>query len=313
MINYLLLRIVVFWFSLLPFRALYFLSDGIAFLMYRVFRYRYAVIYSNLKNTFPHKNDAEIERIIEKTYVNLSDVIVESIKGMTLDLPELVRRYHFKNPEIADRIYQKNLSAIGLVSHYNNWEWGAFATASQLNFHVTGVFKPLKNKRINHYLLKARSRFNTQIISMNQTGRALIENRNNPTLFVLIADQSPSNLEHVFWVDFLNRDTACFEGPEKIARRMNYPVLHFAIERVKRGFYEIEVSVLFENPQTIAPGQITQTFMQTLENQIHHKPENWLWSHRRWKHQRKIKDRRHEPEVKGQEMEVRSQRTRIKS
>ena len=305
MFSYLLLRFVVFLFSLLPFRAFYFLSNGIAFLMYKVFRYRYAVIYSNLKNAFPGKNDTEIERIIEKTYLNLSDVIVESIKGMTLGLSELVRRYRFKNPEIANQVFEKNLSAVGLVSHYNNWEWGAFATSSQLKSEVVGVFKPLKNKLINQFLHKARSRFNTQIISMNQTGRALVTNRNRPTLFVLIADQSPSNLEHVHWVNFLNRDTACFDGPEKIARKTNYPVLHFAIERVKRGFYEIEISMLCDNPQNTEIGEITRLYFKKLEQQIHNQPENWLWSHRRWKHQRKIKDRRRESEVKGQELEVR--------
>ncbi len=288
MISYLLLRITVFLFSLLPFSVLYLFSDAIAFILYKVLHYRYTVISTNLKNTFPEKSSQEIETIIKKIYLNLSDIMIEGIKGMALSRSELVRRYHFKNPEIADHIFDKKQSAIGLVSHYNNWEWGALATASQLKFDVVGVFKPLKNKYINRYLHKVRSRFDAQIISMNQTGRALVNSRNSPTLFVLIADQSPSNLEHVHWIDFLNRDTACFDGPEKIAQRTNYPVLHFAIERVKRGFYEIEVSMLCENPQDAKAGEITRLYFQKLEERIHKNPENWLWSHRRWKHQRKI-------------------------
>lgn len=284
MFSYLLLRFVAFLFSLLPFRILYLLSDGIAFILYKVVRYRYAVIFTNLKKSFPEKSDQEIELIIKKSYTNLSDVTVEGIKGMTLNQSELARRYHFINPEIVDRIFEKKLSAIGLVSHYNNWEWGAYATQSQLKLHVAGVFKPLKNKYINRYLHKVRSRFGAQIISMQQTGRALVSNRNIPTLFVLIADQNPSNLQHVHWLRFLNQDTACFDGPEKIARRTNYPVLHFAIERVKRGFYEIEIGLLCENPESTAPGEITRLYMQQLEERIRKNPENWLWSHRRWKH-----------------------------
>lgn len=283
MISYLLLRFVVFLFSLVPFKILYFFSDGIAFFMYKVLRYRYTVIYTNLKNAFPEKTDAEIKLILKKSYLNLSDIIVESIKGMTLDLPELVRRYHFKNPEIANQVFEKNLSAIGIVSHYNNWEWGAYATSSQLKLHVAGVFKPLKNKYINQYLHRVRSRFGAQIISMKQTGRAIVQNRSKPTLFVLIADQNPSNHHHYNWITFLNQDTICFDGPERIAKKTNYPVLYFAIERVKRGFYEIETSVLFENPNTAAVGEITQVYMRTLEKQIQNQPENWLWSHRRWK------------------------------
>ncbi len=289
MISYYLLRFVVFLFSMIPFSVLYRISNGVAFFLYKIIHYRYNVILTNLKNAFPEKPVDEIELILKKTYLNLSDIMIESIKGMTLDLPELVRRYHFKNPEIADRVFEKGTSAIGLVSHYNNWEWGAYATSPQLKLEVIGVFKPLSNKYINRYLRKIRSRFNAQIVAMNQTGRAIIENRGTPTLFVLIADQNPSNLKHVHWINFLNQDTACFDGPEKIARKTDYPVLHFAIERVKRGFYDIEVSMLCENPANITEGEITRLYMNTLEKQIHEKPENWLWSHRRWKHKRKKK------------------------
>ena len=286
MISYLLLRFAVFLFSFIPFGMLYRISDGIAYFLYKIMHYRYTVIHTNLKNSFPEKSDVEIEAIIQKTYLNLSDIIVESVKGMSMNLKEIVERYHFKNPEVADKVFRKGLSAIGLVSHYNNWEWGAYATEAQLKLQVAGVFKPIKNKMINQYFHKIRSRFGAQIVAMNQTGRAIIENRGKPTLFVLIADQNPSNLKHVHWINFLNQDTACFDGPEKIARKTNYPVLHFAIERVKRGFYEIEVSMLCENPGKTFTSEITRQYMKTLEKQIQEKPENWLWSHRRWKHKK---------------------------
>jgi len=283
MFSYLILRFTVVLFSLIPFKILYFFSDGIAFFMYKVLRYRYTVIYTNLKNAFPEKTDSEIELIIKKSYLNLSDLMVESIKGMSLSLSEIVRRYHVNNPEIINQVFEKNQSAIGLTSHYNNWEWGAYATSSQIKMHVTAVFKPFNNKYVNRYLYRVRSRFDAQVVSMSQTGRALIENRNKPTLFILIADQNPSSVSHYHRVNFLNQDTICFDGPERIAKKTNYPVLYFGIERVKRGFYEIEGSVLFENPQTTAPGEITQVYMHALEKQIHNEPQNWLWSHRRWK------------------------------
>ena len=298
MFSYLILRFTVVLFSLIPFKILYFFSDGIAFFMYKVLHYRYAIIYSNLKNAFPEKSDTELELIIKKTYLNLSDLMVESIKGMSLDLSEIVRRYHVKNPEIINQVFEKNQSAIGLTSHYNNWEWGAYATSSQIKMHVTAVFKPFNNKYVNRYLYRVRTRFNAQIVSMSQTGRAIIENRDKPTLFVLIADQNPSSMSHYHWVNFLNQDTICFDGPERIAKKTNYPVLYFGIERVKRGFYEIEGIVLFENPKTAALSEITQVYMQALEKQIHNEPQNWLWSHRRWKRKKeettKIDDRKSE-------------------
>src|SRR5690606_17077674 len=157
--SYLLLRFLVFVFSMLSFRTLHKIADGIAFLLYKILHYRYGVIFTNLKNSFPEKTNTEILSIIEDTYRNLGDVTLETIKGMTLQLPEIERRYYFKNPEVANEIFGKNKSAIGLVSHYNNWEWGAYTAGSQLNSQVVGVFKPLRNRRMNDFLHKVRSRY----------------------------------------------------------------------------------------------------------------------------------------------------------
>lgn len=286
MIAYLFFRIAVFLFALLPFSSLYLLSDFLSFFLYRILRYRYSVIQSNLRNAFPEKTDSEIESIIKKTYSNLCDVLLEGIKGMTLSLDEITRRYHFKNPKIADAAFQNNQSAVGLVSHYNNWEWGAYATDAQLKHRVVGVSKPTSNKYIDHYLSKVRARFNVHIVSIRQTGRAVIDFQDSPTLFVLIADQSPSNMEQVHWLNFLHQDTAFVNGPEKIARKYNYPVLHFTIERIRRGFYEINVHLLCQNPEQTTEGEITRMYAQELEKQIWQQPENWLWSHKRWKKKR---------------------------
>ena len=132
MISYVLLRFVVFIFSLIPFKALYRISDFIAYILYKIVRYRYSVILTNLKNAFPEKSDEEIEQITKKSYLNLSDIIVESIKGMSADLSEIVRRYHFKNPEIADQVFENGLSAVGLVSHYNNLGMGRLCNCSSI-------------------------------------------------------------------------------------------------------------------------------------------------------------------------------------
>jgi KDO2-lipid IV(A) lauroyltransferase len=88
------------------------------------------------------------------------------------------------------------------------------------------------------------------------------------------------------WLPFLNQDTPVFNGAEKLARKMNYPVVFINIKRMKRGYYEIFTEVLFENPKETADNEITETFFKKLEKEIVMAPETWLWSHRRWKHHR---------------------------
>ena len=289
MIVYLLFRLAVFTIGLLPFTLIYLCSDGLAFVLYRLIAYRKSEILTNLRNAFPEKTEQELQSILKKTYKNLSDITLEGIKGMSCSLEEMIKKYHFLNPEIAQDIFKSGGSAIGLVAHYNNWEWGAFATAAQIKGQVVGVSKSIHNLYIDRYFKNNRARFGSQIIHMNETARALIENRGTPTLYVLIADQSPSNAKNAHWIKFLNQDTACLTGPDKIARRTNYPVIYFDVQRIKRGYYEITATLLHPNPSALSAGQITDLYMKKLEQVVIEKPENWLWSHRRWK-KRKIRN-----------------------
>jgi KDO2-lipid IV(A) lauroyltransferase len=59
-----------------------------------------------------------------------------------------------------------------------------------------------------------------------------------------------------------------------------------ATRRIKRGHYLTTCELLCASPAATAEGKITRLFMQKLETSIREKPADWLWSHRRWKHQR---------------------------
>ena len=67
---------------------------------------------------------------------------------------------------------------------------------------------------------------------------------------------------------------------------MNYPVIFYNMKKIRNGYYEVELEVLEKDPSTTDDGEITQKFIKRLEKQITQSPENWLWTHRRWKHKR---------------------------
>jgi KDO2-lipid IV(A) lauroyltransferase len=99
----------------------------------------------------------------------------------------------------------------------------------------------------------------------------------------MMSDQSPSSRKKAQWVQFLGRETACLHGSDFYARKLDCPVLYMDIQRVKRGFYEITFSALETHAAQTPEGAITQAYMAKLESVIRAKPEDWLWSHRRWK------------------------------
>jgi KDO2-lipid IV(A) lauroyltransferase len=81
----------------------------------------------------------------------------------------------------------------------------------------------------------------------------------------------------------MNQDTATLHGPEKYARVHNLPVVFVVAKKIKRGYYQVELSMLEEDPSRTKTGEITARFMHKLEEVINENPQYYLWSHRRWK------------------------------
>jgi KDO2-lipid IV(A) lauroyltransferase len=114
----------------------------------------------------------------------------------------------------------------------------------------------------------------------------LVKNKNYVFLTLIASDQTPTRSEIEYWTTFLNQDTPVFLGTEKISKTLDMAVLFFNIQRKKRGHYEIDISVLTENTKSTAEFEITEMHVRALEKAIIEHPDNWLWSHRRWKHKK---------------------------
>ena len=284
--SYLLLRLFVFKFSLLSFRVLYVFSDLLSFVLHRVIGYRQKVVSSNLHRCFPDKTESELQDIEKKFYRHLGDITIETLKGMSMSANDFKVRHKILNPEVCNYYFDKGQSIIGVTAHYGNWEWGTNSPGVQIKSEVIALYKPLTNKYVDSYMRRLREKFNARLTPILETFQVFSHYQDKAVSFVLAADQSPVNLKRAYWIDFLGQDTACLHGPEKYARMFNLPVVYVHIERVKRGFYEISLKPLCDSPAELAEGEITRLYMKELESHILSKPENWLWSHRRWKHSR---------------------------
>ncbi|MBN2173791.1 MAG: lysophospholipid acyltransferase family protein [Bacteroidales bacterium] len=273
----------VFLVGLIPFMMLYLFSDFVGFLLLKIFGYRKQVVEDNLKKSFPDKSKDEISKLLKKFYSNLSDVLIEGIKSFTMTRKQIVNRHKVINPEVLKGYFEKRISIIAVPAHYNNWEWGSLSGGLQLQHKAIALYKPLNNPLVDRFVRYSRSKFGTELTSIYKTTQKFEENKNQPVVYILAADQSPTRSNRVEWVNFLGRETAFLYGPEKYARKYNYPVLYVDIQRRRRGFYELELKWIAENPRELPGGEIIRRYAGELEKAILKKPENWLWSHRRWK------------------------------
>lgn len=280
--------IFILFFGLFPFWIIYRISDLVYFILYKLFGYRKKVVSKNLEKAFPSKNNKEIKLILSDFYHNLTDIIIEGLKAFTMRRKQLLTRHRIINPEILQPIYESGKSIIGVTGHYCNWEWGSLSSSLQTHYDVVAFYKPLSNKWIDRFMLWNRSRFGTRLTSIYQTSETFEKQKNRMSIFLMAADQNPSKKKKTIWVDFLGLETPFLDGPERYARNYNYPVVYMDVQRIKRGYYTIELSILTLNPLELKEGELTKRYAKKLESIILKNPANWLWSHRRWKMKKQI-------------------------
>lgn len=273
--------------SLLPFSALYALSDFLNFLIFRVFRYRQKVVTQNLKNSFPDKSWKEIKSIRGKFYSHFFDLIVESIKLFSVAPEKINERMQVTNPEILDKYYEEGRGLVICGGHYSNWEFITTPVETQLKHQTSAIYHQFKNKFLEKIMLDSRSRSGMLMVSRKAVKEGYYDSITEPLAIIFGTDQSPTIAKKVYWTQFLNQETAVAFGAEKFAHERNSVVVWADNEKIGRGQFKVTFRVLSEEPNKEPYGRITELHTKALEEQILQKPEHWLWTHKRWKRKRK--------------------------
>jgi Kdo2-lipid IVA lauroyltransferase/acyltransferase len=272
--------------SRLPFPLFYAFSDLFHFILYHVAGYRKKVVRQNLLNSFPEKTEAERSAIEKEFYSYLCDLMLETIRTLSMPAKDYVKRVKLNNPELIETLHKEKGSIIVVMGHYGNWEWAGPCFTLNTSYQLNVIYKPLSNPWFERMTYRMRTRFGTRITAVNNVLRQLVSSRGEKQAVAIIADQTPLP-EQAYWTEFMHQDTPVFYGTEKIARKFNYPVVYICIDRKRRGYYEINPELLVAEPKSTKEGEITELHTRRLEQDIRRKPELWLWSHRRWKHRKK--------------------------
>lgn len=280
---YYLLLILFYPIAALPLRVLYVLSDVLCFFIYRVFSYRVAVVKDNLRHAFPDKDEAAIDAITKVFYKNFCDQWIEMLKLLSVSDKELTRRFT-GNWEILEQLRQANRNAYVLMGHTFNWEWANVVSQLNIRQQMAGVYLPLESKAFDTFVLKLRNRAGGMMISMKARKEAFAKLQNKLHVLGLIADQNPSNLNNVLWVNFMHREAPFFIGLAYMAQKNKAAVVLSKIIKTKRGHYTLIMERLCDDASAMHAEDIVRAYVAHLEQQIQEQPTNYMWTHRRWKH-----------------------------
>jgi KDO2-lipid IV(A) lauroyltransferase len=277
----------IYLLSLLPFPLLYLLSDVLFVLLYYVVGYRKKVVRENLRNSFPEKDESEIQAICKRFFRYFCDLFLETFKTLTISSSNMLKHCSFEpaSAQLFDRLAEDKVSIIVVMGHFGNWEWAGNSFSLCCKHQLYVIYHPLVNKYFNKLVVKMRTRFGTKLIAMKDTLRDMLRKRDELNATAFIADQTPQP-DRAYWMNFMNQETPVFLGTEKIAQKMKYPIIYVSVKKTGRGYYTLAADILKMPPFPPIEGEITEAHTRRLERDILEQPETWLWTHRRWKHER---------------------------
>ena len=278
------------WFiSILPFRLLYAFSDFLYLFIYKILGYRKKVVKANLNLVFPDKPEAEINRITKVFYHHLCDMMVESIKSMTISEAEMKKRFTFSNVELIQNLEKDNKSIALMCAHYGSWEW-IFILQTYVNNKGYAIYKRLVNKYFDRLVKRIRAKYNSHLITTKESIPVLIKSKVDGNLSIcgFVSDQSPKLTKAFHWNDFMGIKVPVHTGAEMLAKKLGMAVVFFRVKKLKRGYYETTFETIAENPKDFKDYEITDIFLKCVEKQINEAPEYYLWTHKRWKHRNNV-------------------------
>lgn len=271
--------------SLLPLRLLYLLSDFSYLVIFYVAGYRKKVVAHNLSIAFPQLTGKERDAVARKFYKGFTDSFIENIKLLSAS-EKFIRKHFVGDYQVFKYLEEKGYKKLQLHSgHFFNWEYGNLSIPLHTNYLMLGVYMPISSNAFDKLFYRLRSRTGSKLISATNIRKEILPYRDEKSVLALIADQSPADPRNAFWVNFFGRPTPFLKAPESGARRGNNPVVFCHFVKLKRGYYRIDFHLEHEQPGTTGRGELTKNFAAYLQRSIEHQPENYLWSHRRWKWQ----------------------------
>jgi lauroyl/myristoyl acyltransferase len=237
---------------------------------------------NNLEMAFEgEKTPAEIEAMAIEHFRRLGANLVSAVKLASMSEEEITSRVTCEIPAAVEALRQTRTGGwLAMISHIGNWEVFAHLGSIIPEYRIGAVYQPLGNAYIDAHFRETRARFGLKLF--NRRRDLMLANRflrDGGVLGVLV-DQHAGDAG--IWAPLFGRIASTSPLAASLATRANVPVLPIAIYTAGVARWRVVVSLPIEAPND-NPGQLTAEINRALEAQIRQSPEDWLWSHNRWK------------------------------
>lgn len=264
------------------------LGERIGRLGYAPLKIRRGVVEKQLTAVFPEKSAEEIEQIARAAYGHLGRTTIETAvlpsysRKQILDLFEDVSGWSIVEERLA-----RGKGLIVVTGHLGNWELGGAYLAAR-GLPIDAVARHMNNPLFDRYLTSTRQRIGMTVVHDDQAVKRVPRSLRSGRAVAFLVDQGAVGLASS-WVPFFGRLAKTPRGPAVFALRLETPIVFGVALRQPSGRYALTfepIEVENTGDREADVDRIVTDYTATLEKWVRCAPEQYLWHHRRWKHQR---------------------------
>ena len=256
------------------------LSSKIAILIGPFFRSK-SLITSNILKALPNLKQNEINKISISMWSNYGRILSEYVFIKDIRKSKIQNIIEVEGQEILEKIKKDNKPVIFVSGHFNNFELMALHI-ERSGINLAAVYRPLNNKFLNHIMEKIRKKY----ICKNQIKKGISGTRellncfkNNISVALMIDQRVSQGIKS----NFFKYEALTTTIPAQFARKYNCEIVPVYIERKNNFNFKLTIHKPIDYRVDDTIENITLKLNSLLEEMILKNPDQWIWSHNRWK------------------------------
>ena len=241
-----------------------------------------SVIESNLSIVFPKLTKDQKENIINKMWANYGKIFAEYIFLKKFRTSQnYQKKITIENQEILEKIKIRNKPVIFISGHFNNFELMAMYIEKS-GIDLAAIYRPLNNKFLNPIMEKIRKKYicRKQIKKGISGTKELLKEFKNGTSIALMIDQRVSE---GLKCSFFNREALTTTIPAQFVKKYGASIVPVYIERSINDDFKLKILNEEQFAKEESIDEITLKLNKILEKMVVTNPNQWIWTHNRWK------------------------------
>ena len=234
--------------------------------------------YKNLELAYPNLNEIDKKNLIKKMWFNYGCIFAEYI---------FIKKFNqsnniiIENQNILENIRENSERVIFVSGHFNNFELMAMHI-SKSGIDLAAIYRPLNNIFLNPIMERIRKKYicQKQIKKGISGTKDLLKLYKNGTSIALMIDQRVSE---GISSNLFNEKAFTTTIPAQFVKKFKAKIIPIYIERTKEDDFKLKIQqpIIFKNEESVET--ITLYLNNILEKMIVQNPDQWIWTHNRWK------------------------------